>query len=167
MPRLWGSSALLLGSPFISTTTWDSGQALVVDPPEHINRKLCSVCSNVTRTMLPGVGCWGQVGKSQRWRRDITVVLGLSYSVPADHDRDEESELEADKSGYVSIAHGCLSSCSKQSRELAAVQEKSTSIQEDKQAVGRMDAQERHVQSQKQQLSNRLGLYSGQLAAHL
>lgn len=47
------------------------GQPLVGDPLEHINRKLCSVCSNVTRTMLPGVGCWGQVGKSQRRRRDI------------------------------------------------------------------------------------------------
>lgn len=33
------------------------------------------------------------------------------------------------------------------------MQEKSTSIQEDKQAVGRLDAQERHVQSQKRQLS--------------
>lgn len=47
------------------------GQALVGDHPEHINRKLCFVCYNVTRTMLPEVRCWGQVGKSQRRRRDI------------------------------------------------------------------------------------------------
>lgn len=46
------------------------------------------------------------------------MILGLSYSVPADHDRDEESEVEADKRGYISIAYGCLSSCSKQSRAL-------------------------------------------------
>lgn len=99
------------------------------------------------------------------------MILGLSYSVPADHGRDKESELEADKRGDISIAYGCLSSCSKQSRALdgaallslivtqaangswlAAVPEKSTSFQEGKRAVSGLDAQERHVQRQKRQL---------------
>lgn len=78
------------------------------DPSEHMNRKLCSVCSNVTGKMLPGVGCWGQVGKNQRGIRGIywkiNLVLGLSYSAPVDHNRDEERQLEADKRGYISIA---------------------------------------------------------------
>lgn len=43
----------------------------------------------------------------------------------------------------------CHTSCQ---WELAAVSEQSTSFQEGKQAVSRLDAQERHVRSQKRQL---------------
>lgn len=46
----------------------------------------------------------------------VALVLGLSYSMPVDYDRDKESELEADKRGSMCIVCGCLGSCNKQSR---------------------------------------------------
>lgn len=73
MCRLWSRSALSLCRPGPSSASppGTQGQALVWDPPEHINRKLCLVCSNVTRKMLLGVWCWGQSGKNQRVIRGI------------------------------------------------------------------------------------------------